>query len=106
MLAACQREGALNGAAPFPFGEVPAAWRVAQQIADLVVHGWNIARATGQPTALDPELEQVALAWACQNLRPQFRGEGSGHAFGPEAPLSDDAPLHDRHAAFFGRSPR
>ena len=103
---AWQREGALDGTVRLPFGEVPATWLVNQQIADLAVHGWDIARATGQSTDLDPELGQVALAWARENLQPQFRGaEGSGRAFGPEVPVPDSAPLYDRLAAFFGRDP-
>ena len=107
LLAAWQREGALDGTVRLPFGEVPATWLVNQQIADLAVHGWDIARATGQSTDLDPELGQVALEWARQNLQPQFRGaEGSGQAFGPEVPVPKSAPLYDRLAAFFGRDPR
>lgn len=106
LLAAWQREGALGGTVQLPFGEAPAAWCVDQQISDLVVHGWDIAKATGQSTELDPELGRVALAWAGQNLQPQFRGdEGSGQAFGPEVHVPDTAPLHDRLAAFFGRHP-
>ena len=106
LLAAWQREGALDGTVQLPFGAVPAAWCVNQQIADLAVHGWDIARVTGQSTDLDPDLGQVALAWARQNLQPQFRGEeGSGRAFGPEVPVPESAPLYDRLAAFFGRDP-
>jgi hypothetical protein len=48
----------------------------------------------------------VALAWARENLPPQFRGtEGSGRAFGLEAPVPEAAPRYDRLAAFFGRDP-
>ncbi len=97
-----RREGALEGTVRLPFGQVPAAWCVDQQISDLVVHGWDIARATGQPTELDPELGQASLAWARQNLLPELRGDvGSGYAFGPEVPVPETAPLHDRFAAFF-----
>ena len=107
LLAAWRREGALDGMVQLPFGEVPATWLVNQQIADLAVHGWDIARATGQSTDFDPELGHVALEWARENLRPQFRGaEGSGRAFGPEVPVPESASLYDRLAAFFGRDPR
>ncbi len=106
LLAAWGREGALDGTVQLPFGPMPAAWCVGQQISDLVVHGWDIARATGQPAELDSELGQEALQWARQNLQPRFRGdEESGYAFGPEVTVPDDAPLHDRLAAFFGRTP-
>jgi uncharacterized protein (TIGR03086 family) len=104
LLAAWRREGALEEMVRLPFGEVSAAWRLDQQIADLVVHAWDIARATGQPTDLDPELGQASLAWARQNLRPEFRGDEGRAAFGPEVPAPADAPLHDRLAAYFGRN--
>lgn len=107
LLAVWQREGALDRTVHLPFGDVPAAWCVDQQLTNFVVHGWDIAKATGQPTDLDPELGQVALAWARENLQPQFRGdESSGSVFGPEIPVPDSAPLYDRLAAFFGRNPR
>jgi uncharacterized protein (TIGR03086 family) len=106
LLAAWQREGALEGTVQLPFGEFPATWRVNQQIADLAVHAWDIARATGQSTNLDDELGQLSLDWARQNLKPQFRGEEvSGRAFGPEVFVPEDAPLYDRLAGFFGRNP-
>jgi uncharacterized protein (TIGR03086 family) len=101
LLAAWRREGALEGTVKLPIGEVPATWFVGQAIADLVVHGWDLAMATGQSTELDPELGRLALDWGRENLRPEFRGRD----FGAEVPVTDDAPLHDRLAAFFGRDP-
>ena len=82
-------------------GDVPATWAVGQHLANMAVHGWDLARATGQSTDLDPEVGQAALDWARENLKPQFRGE----AFGPEVSVPVDAPLYDRLAAFFGRDP-
>ena len=85
-----------------PFGEFPATWRIGQQIADLAVHGWDIAKATGQPTDLDPEVGRFALDWGRENLKPEFRGdEASGRSFGPEVAVAGDAPLYDRLAGFF-----
>jgi uncharacterized protein (TIGR03086 family) len=107
LLAAWRRPGALDQPVRLPFGEFPAIWRVGQQIADLAVHGWDIAKATGQPTDLDPEVGQLALDWGGENLKPQFRGdEASGRSFGTEVAVADDAPLYDRLAGFFGRDPR
>ena len=106
LVAAWQREGVLERTIKLPFGEVPATWSVKQQIADFVVHGWDIAKATGQSTDLDPEIGRLALDWARENLQPEFRGdEASGRAFGAEVPVPHDAPLHDRLAGFFGRNP-
>jgi uncharacterized protein (TIGR03086 family) len=90
-----------------PFGEVPATWHVGQQISDLAVHGWDIARATGQAADLDPEVGQLALDWGRECLTPEFRGdEASGQSFGFEVAVADDAPLYDRLAGFFGRDLR
>ena len=107
LLAAWRREGALDRMVKLPFGEVPAVWQVGQQITDLAVHGWDVAKATGQPTDLDPQVGQLALDWGGENLKPQFRGdEASGRVFGTEVPVDADAPLYDRLAGFFGRDPR
>ena len=106
MTAAWEREGALDRTVKSPSGEVPVSWSIGLQIADLVVHAWDLAKATGQSTALDPELGETALEWGRRNLRPEFRGEeGSGKSFGPEVRVPDDAPLYERLAAFFGRTP-
>jgi uncharacterized protein (TIGR03086 family) len=106
LLEAWRRPGALDRMVRLPFGEVPASWQVGQQIANMAVHGWDIAKATGQSTDLDPELGQVALDWGSLNLKPQFRGdEASGHAFGLEIAMREDAPVYDRLAGFFGRDP-
>jgi uncharacterized protein (TIGR03086 family) len=76
-------------------------WAIGQHVADLAVHGWDVARSTGQSTELDPAVGQAALDWARENLKPQYRGQ----AFGPEVSVPEDAPLYDRLAAFFGRAP-
>jgi uncharacterized protein (TIGR03086 family) len=101
LLAAWRREGALEGTVKLPFGEFPPTWFVGQAIADLVVHGWDLAVATGQSTELDPELGRQALDWGRENLRPEFRGRD----FGAEVTAPAEAPVHDRLAAFFGRDP-
>jgi uncharacterized protein (TIGR03086 family) len=106
LLAAWEQPGATEGTITLPFGEFPTTWRVGQQIADLVVHAWDVATATDQSTDLEPELGQIALEWGRDNLKPSFRGdEASGRAFGLEVPVPDYAPLHDRLAGFFGRNP-
>ena len=106
LLAAWRRPGALDRTVRLPFGEVPATWHVDQQVTDLAVPAWDLAKATGQPTELDPEIGRLALDWGGQNLGPQFRGdEASGSSFGPEVPVAGDAPLYDRLAGFFGRHP-
>ena len=106
LLTAWQQPGALDRPQPAPWGEVPAAWAVHQQITELAVHAWDIAKATGQSIDLDPELGRLALDWGKENLKPEFRGdEATGQHIGPEVRVPADAPLYDRLAAFGGRDP-
>ena len=71
------------------------------QTAEFAVHTWDLARATGQSTDLDPEVAERGLAFMSQGLTPDNRGG----AFGPEVSVPDDAPIYDRLAGFAGRNP-
>jgi uncharacterized protein (TIGR03086 family) len=105
LLAAWRTEG-IERTVQLPFGEVPATWMAGQHLSDIVVHGWDLAKATGQSIDLDPELGQESLEWAKENLKPEFRGDqASGKSFAPEVPVPDDAPVHERLAGIFGRNP-
>ena len=82
-------------------GELPATWALGQHASNLTVHAWDVAQATGQSTELEPALAEEALAWGRENLKPQFRGA----AFGLEVRVPENAPVYDRLAGFFGRTP-
>jgi uncharacterized protein (TIGR03086 family) len=84
-----------------PLGDVPATWVLGQHLSNMAVHGWDLARATGQSTAGDEEVGQAALDWGRQNLKPEYRG----NSFGPEVSVPESAPVYDRLAGFFGRTP-
>jgi len=84
-------------------GQAPLRARADQQIAELVVHGWDLAKATGQGGPLDPAVAEHALNWSKQMLKPEYRGAGRG--FGQEVSVAPDAPSYDRMAAWFGRDP-
>jgi uncharacterized protein (TIGR03086 family) len=87
-------------------GTAPLVSKADQQIAEFAVHGWDIARATGQSVDLDAAVAEHGLRWAKQNLSPQFRGpEDEGKSFGDEVPVPDDAPAYERLAGWFGRDP-
>ena len=84
-----------------PFGEVPGAMVVSVGVADLLTHGWDLARATGQ--AISPSDELVAFGrqtWEMV-IRPEAR---DGDAFGAEQPCAEDASAIDKLAAFTGRA--
>ena len=102
-LRAAWRAADLDRLVTGPGGEAPLRLRADQQITELAVHDWDLAKATGQPTGLDPALAEHALRWSRQMLRPEFRGPDK--AFGLEVPVPEDAPVYDRLAGWFGRDP-
>jgi uncharacterized protein (TIGR03086 family) len=83
-----------------PIGKGPGALLVKLRMDELVVHGWDLAKATGQSTDLDHEL--VAEARALFEAAPVVpRGEGK--PFGETKAVPPDATDADRLAAFLGR---
>ncbi|MFI9330305.1 TIGR03086 family metal-binding protein [Kitasatospora sp. NPDC052868] len=108
LVAAWRAAGDLGGVIELPGGgTLPARFPVDQQIAEFAVHGWDLARATGQSTGgLDHEAALASLAWGRGALSPEYRGaEEENHAFGPEVSVPEGASPYDRLAAFFGRDP-
>ncbi|TWD81274.1 uncharacterized protein (TIGR03086 family) [Kribbella amoyensis] len=96
-----------------PAGRLTAAANIDQVISDdLVLHGWDLARATGQDETMNPE--DVERLWRSTTALPaelieQFRTPGAfgpgEEVFGPEVPVAEDAPLQDRLLGFIGRTP-
>ncbi|ULE35619.1 TIGR03086 family protein [Mycobacterium sp. IDR2000157661] len=70
-------------------------------LTEVVVHGWDLARATGQPyevnadtaAAVLPHVEQIAAEDPVDGL------------FAAARPVADDAPVLDRLVALTGRDP-
>ena len=69
-------------------------------LAEVVIHGWDVAAATGQPYDCDPGIAQACLAHLAQ-----FDASGTEGMFGPAVPIADDAPDLDRIVAASGRDP-
>lgn len=68
---------------------------------EIVVHGWDLAQATGQD--FDPGEEALAAAHAF--LVESRKGPVPAELFGPEVPVPSDAPLFDRVVGLAGRDP-
>ncbi|MGW7317638.1 TIGR03086 family metal-binding protein [Streptomyces sp. NPDC054865] len=69
---------------------------------ELVVHGWDLARATGQEYAPDRAALHASHAFL---LAAAEEGDRGGGIFGPVVPVPDDAPLLDRAVGLSGRDP-
>ena len=85
-----------------PIGHLSGTEFIELRTSDLLVHAWDLAIATGQPTDLDPQLAEYVLGFSEQMMsRPGLRGEG--RPFGDEHPCGDERSAADRVAAFLGR---
>jgi hypothetical protein len=72
---------------------------------DVFTHAWDLAKATGQSTDLDPQFAAQLTEGARLFVTDEIRGpDGSGAPFGPEQPAPAGASAADIHAAFLGRS--
>ena len=70
--------------------------------AELAVHAWDLAQAVDPDRSLDPAVAERALAAMRQGLTPENRAG----VFAPEVEVAEDASVHDRLAAWAGRTPR
>ena len=68
---------------------------------DVFLHTWDLARATGQDEALDPD-EVHQMFTGMEPMDEMLRS--SGH-FGPRVPVPDDADEQTKLIAFIGRQP-
>jgi uncharacterized protein (TIGR03086 family) len=73
-------------------------------INELVVHGWDIARASGQPYEPGREEIEACLAFVAPAVE-QSGGQGVPGLFGPAVDLPEDASPLDRLIAMTGRDP-
>jgi uncharacterized protein (TIGR03086 family) len=96
--------GAMEKPMKLPFAVLPGSIFVMIAATDTFTHGWDLAKATGQPTDLDPVIA-AQLFEAAQIIPDEMRG-GDGQApFGPEVEVPDSASAADKLAGFMGRQP-
>ncbi|MFK0046214.1 TIGR03086 family metal-binding protein [Streptomyces sp. NPDC090741] len=82
--------------------DLPAEIAVTVAADELVIHGWDLARATGQKYTPDHAALRASHAFLLQAAEDEGRGGG---AFGAVVPVRDDAPLLDRAVGLSGRDP-
>jgi uncharacterized protein (TIGR03086 family) len=97
----------------------PSAWEGMTQVAgvsmpggqmgavaldEVVLHGWDLARATGQEFRCDPASAQAVLAFTEAAARPEAAAIRE-NLFGPVVAVPADAPVLDRALGLAGRQP-
>ena len=73
-------------------------------IDELVLHGWDLARGTGQPFECDPVSAQVCFEFTSMASAPGQEASREG-LFGPVVDVPPDAPLLHRALGLSGRDP-
>jgi uncharacterized protein (TIGR03086 family) len=92
----------LDGTVPGPGGSrMPASIGAVILPIELVLHGWDLAQASGQRIHISDELVEYVRGMA-ETVVPDGRGRG---AFAAEVSPADDATAVDRLAAYTGRTP-
>jgi uncharacterized protein (TIGR03086 family) len=105
LVAAYRAPEAMTKPMKLPFGELPGSVCIWIAAGDIFTHGWDLAKATGQPTDLEPDVAARLLAQIEPMLPDEMRGPDGEAAFGPRVEIADSAPAADRLAAFEGRHP-
>jgi uncharacterized protein (TIGR03086 family) len=103
VLDALKLPGVMERACISPLGfEWPVSQAVAGTFMDVLIHTWDLARATGQDERLDPGLVDACTAMFLPEMPERGREAG---IIGPAVEIGDDASPQDRLLAAMGRHP-
>ena len=103
VLKALALPGALERTCLSPLGfEWPVSQAVAGTFMDVLIHTWDVARATGQDEKLDPVLVEACSAMFLPEMPERGRAAG---IVGPAVDVGQDASPQDHLLAAMGRQP-
>ncbi len=100
MLEAWGQPGVLERETPLPVGRGPAEAALFIHLGETLVHGWDLAVATGQTPVFDDEVVETSLH-QFRSWLPAQRPPGS--PFSDARVLGEDAAPIERLAGFLGR---
>jgi uncharacterized protein (TIGR03086 family) len=84
-----------------PLGDMPGEVLGGFTTLDIAVHGWDLAKATGQDPTLETDLAEEVLAFARQTITDATRAP----RIGAEVAVAPSAPVTDRLVGYLGRRP-
>lgn len=79
--------------------ELPGAAIFNIFLIELLVHGWDIAKATGQQREMPADLAEAELAFTTKMMKDKRMG------FDQPVPVPEDASVTDRLVGWLGRTP-
>jgi uncharacterized protein (TIGR03086 family) len=96
---AIEAPGAMEFICHLGGGDAPGSRYATELFIDTVIHGWDVAKGSGQNATLDPDLAQ-----ACYEIvAPMEKVLQRSGAFGSGVPIANDADLQTRLLAVVGR---
>jgi len=98
---AFEAPGALDAPCAVSYGPVPGSVYAGHRFIDVLIHGWDLAKATGQDTSIDPDLVDACLAV----VEPQAKQLQASGGFGDPVETPADADPQTRLLALLGRQP-
>lgn len=101
LLAALRGPAVLERMWEMPFGTLPGEVMAAIAFMEHVVHGWDLAKATGQDTTVPPDLVTECMETVVP-MDAMLRNPG---VCGPALDVPPDASPQDKLVAFMGRTP-
>ena len=94
VIEAASKPGALERNVLGPGGPITGGQFMMATAMNHTIHSWDLAKATGQDTALDPGIVEVVWnAFAATGVFDQARGGG---VIGPKVAVPESASLQDR----------
>lgn len=96
-------EEAWEGMTSVGGGELPAEVAGVVALNEVIVHGWDLAVATGQRFSCEPALAEAALGFV--QVAVAENPQGNPGLFGPPVPVPDDVPVLARLLGLTGRDP-
>jgi len=94
-------DGAMDAMVAVSYGPVPGSVYCGHRFIDVLIHGWDLAKATGQDTTLDPAL--VDACWTV--IEPELPMLAASGMFGSANDPGPDADPGTRLLATLGRTP-
>jgi uncharacterized protein (TIGR03086 family) len=91
--------GAMDAPCAVSYGPVPGSIYCGHRILDVTIHGWDLAKATGQDTTLDPALVDAVTAI----IAPQIDMLAGSGMFGTTVGITADADPQTRLLSQLGR---
>jgi len=82
---------------------VPGTFLYPMMLGEYIAHGWDLAKATGQPLDWPDEGATQALESMRAMVKPEHRSPDGW--VGEEVEVADDAPPLEKLVAFTGRNP-